>query len=388
VTDEGELVALSSESEFTVRPTKKTYDAIIGVTASSSASLLGGTNGSSITVATVGRALTKVSTENGPIAIGDYITSSSKAGIGMKAAASGMVVGRALQAFASSSPDKILIQLEPADHLDLADLASSTNAMIASSTGSMIGDITDKITATLASSTSFVGTIASAVQTNIEKMGNWVVDKLTAHIVYTDRVEAKVVAVFEGIEMTDHKTGQTYCVGLSDGSWSVDKGACAVGTTTPDVTPVIPVENASSSTQGTTTPIVNNNNGVNSGNIGTSTVSTSTASVNTATSTSGTSSNSGGSNSSTVGTSSPQGQGGTTNTGGDQTGTTTVQVTPVINAGVGTGGDSNTAAVGSTSSDNSGVVPATPVTPADPGPAAAPAAPATPAADSGTGSGQ
>jgi hypothetical protein len=50
-----------------------------------------------------GRVLTKVTTENGAIRIGDPLTSSSKPGIAMKATKSGWILGRAMQPFAQTT---------------------------------------------------------------------------------------------------------------------------------------------------------------------------------------------------------------------------------------------------------------------------------------------
>ena len=54
-------------------------------------------------IALVGRVPVKVSTESGPIKIGDRITSSSLAGVGMKATKDGVTVGIALESFDGSS---------------------------------------------------------------------------------------------------------------------------------------------------------------------------------------------------------------------------------------------------------------------------------------------
>jgi len=51
-----------------------------------------------------GRALVKVSLENGPIAVGDKITISKYPGVGMKATSSGYTLGTALRAFDESDP--------------------------------------------------------------------------------------------------------------------------------------------------------------------------------------------------------------------------------------------------------------------------------------------
>ena len=55
--------------------------------------------GRSVPVALVGRVPVKVNGENGPINVGDLITSSSTPGVGMRATRAGYVIGRALTAF-------------------------------------------------------------------------------------------------------------------------------------------------------------------------------------------------------------------------------------------------------------------------------------------------
>lgn len=64
-------------------------------------------------VALNGRVLTKVSTENGDIAPGDYITASSTPGVGMKATKAGEVIGRAMQSYSASGVGKILVFINP-----------------------------------------------------------------------------------------------------------------------------------------------------------------------------------------------------------------------------------------------------------------------------------
>ena len=51
----------------------------------------------------VGRVPVKVSTENGPISVGDYLTSSTTPGVAMKATKPGTVIGKALEAFPNTS---------------------------------------------------------------------------------------------------------------------------------------------------------------------------------------------------------------------------------------------------------------------------------------------
>src|SRR5579859_8179743 len=54
-----------------------------------------------------GKALVKVSTQNGPIKIGDFITTSTSKGIGQKATQNGYVIGSALEAWDASDSKTI-----------------------------------------------------------------------------------------------------------------------------------------------------------------------------------------------------------------------------------------------------------------------------------------
>jgi len=66
-------------------------------------------------IALTGRVLTKVNLENGSISVGDRITTSSVAGVGMKADTSGMVVGIALEPLDTLGADhqKIMVFVNP-----------------------------------------------------------------------------------------------------------------------------------------------------------------------------------------------------------------------------------------------------------------------------------
>jgi hypothetical protein len=156
------------------------------------------------------------------------------------------------------------------------DLASSTaNILLAgainptSSSSGFAGQDNNQAT-----STSFIGKIASAVQGLIQSTGNWIMDKFTARIAYIDRVEAKVAAVSQGLEMTDQATGALYCVVIRNGNWDKQPGACAsvaadqtststsvTSTTTTDAaTQAAVINNAITNNQ---TPITNQNSNSN-----------------------------------------------------------------------------------------------------------------------------
>ena len=76
-------------------------------------------------ILTSGKVRTNVSTINGNITAGDFLTSSEKAGIGQRADKNGYVLGTALESYESGSPDSIgkilvLINIHPAIGLGTA----------------------------------------------------------------------------------------------------------------------------------------------------------------------------------------------------------------------------------------------------------------------------
>ncbi len=83
-------------------------------------------------VALTGRVPVKVNDENGPIEAGDELTSSSTPGVAMKATQPGMVVGRALEAYAGTGQGKIL--------MFVATGYSASSAIGTDGTMSMFGD--------------------------------------------------------------------------------------------------------------------------------------------------------------------------------------------------------------------------------------------------------
>jgi len=105
----GDVVSVSNEKltlnghEITtrgvLRKSSGAYDKnILGAISTTPGLILGSYDpeGKSL-LALAGRTPVKVSAENGPIDIGDYLTSSSQPGIAMKATQPGMVIGRALE---------------------------------------------------------------------------------------------------------------------------------------------------------------------------------------------------------------------------------------------------------------------------------------------------
>ncbi|MBW7960197.1 hypothetical protein H3C65_01735 [Patescibacteria group bacterium] len=93
---DGQIVISTSKGNFLSR---QPYDSkVVGVVSSTSAIVFGeGGSASSYPVVTSGKVGVRVSAVNGDIKVGDLITTSSKAGLGMKATRTGYVVGTALE---------------------------------------------------------------------------------------------------------------------------------------------------------------------------------------------------------------------------------------------------------------------------------------------------
>jgi hypothetical protein len=96
----GIILSNSTTTRYGVRRSQGRYDEdIFGVVATSPRLIIGDEASTTVRVGMVGRLPAIVSLENGPIKIGDRITSSQIAGIGMRAGRPGVIVGRALEAF-------------------------------------------------------------------------------------------------------------------------------------------------------------------------------------------------------------------------------------------------------------------------------------------------
>jgi hypothetical protein len=93
----GEIVCAKKEGIFRC---DTPYDEnIVGVLGERPILVFGKKTTTSLPVISYGEALVKVSTQNGKIKRGDFITSSNKPGVGQKATESGFVLGKALQDF-------------------------------------------------------------------------------------------------------------------------------------------------------------------------------------------------------------------------------------------------------------------------------------------------
>ncbi len=114
-------VLVTGDTNRVLKKSSKQYEAdIIGVVSGAPALLFEGselklgsnpnrfTKGAKPPVALAGRVPVKVSLENGPIKVGDYLTSSLKSGVAMRATDPGMALGIALENYSGGGDGKVL----------------------------------------------------------------------------------------------------------------------------------------------------------------------------------------------------------------------------------------------------------------------------------------
>jgi trimeric autotransporter adhesin len=98
----GDLVALDNQNEKYVKKTLNKYDKnLLGVVSTTPGlTLSDGTESSNaVMIALAGRVPVKVTTENGVISAGDFLTSSSIPGVAMKATKAGNIIGQAITSY-------------------------------------------------------------------------------------------------------------------------------------------------------------------------------------------------------------------------------------------------------------------------------------------------
>ncbi|MFA6522049.1 MAG: hypothetical protein WCT24_00420 [Patescibacteria group bacterium] len=127
----GELVIFGSSNESVARSSGATYDQMIaGVVSTKPGFLAGENNPGDVPVALAGRVPTYVSGENGSIAPGDPLTSSTKPGYAMKATTAGPIVGYAMEAF-DGNTGVVIAFIRPSYYdgaTDLADAPAADNS--------------------------------------------------------------------------------------------------------------------------------------------------------------------------------------------------------------------------------------------------------------------
>jgi len=108
VLEAGDVVVFGGSNESVARSSEPASSGLAGIVSTRPGFLAGENKPNEYPIALAGRVPTKVSLENGPIKIGDPLTSSSRAGYAMKASDPGMIVGYALEPFDGEDSGKIV----------------------------------------------------------------------------------------------------------------------------------------------------------------------------------------------------------------------------------------------------------------------------------------
>ncbi|MFZ2202478.1 MAG: hypothetical protein WAV56_03715, partial [Microgenomates group bacterium] len=110
--EEGTVVSVEPAIRNGVRESTSAYDrSVVGIVSTKPGLVLGDNDGTGATnlVALSGRVPVKVTTENGPIRAGDYLTSSSIPGVAMKATKAGAIIGTAMMGFDGPGEGTVLV---------------------------------------------------------------------------------------------------------------------------------------------------------------------------------------------------------------------------------------------------------------------------------------
>ncbi|MEY4745368.1 MAG: hypothetical protein RL272_1313, partial [Candidatus Parcubacteria bacterium] len=116
----GDVVELDPAGDLMIRKTTgKAAAGTFGIVSTAPGVVLSGIDeatgkgdtSNGVNVALSGRVPVKVSMENGPIAVGDELTSSSAPGVAMRATENGMVIGRALDAASSNGTVRVFVEV-------------------------------------------------------------------------------------------------------------------------------------------------------------------------------------------------------------------------------------------------------------------------------------
>ncbi|MBI3331877.1 hypothetical protein HYZ99_02855, partial [Candidatus Peregrinibacteria bacterium] len=123
----GEIVSIDPSLSFGVRRTQPGDKSVLGVVSTKPGLLIGGGSPSGIPtpIALAGRVPVRVTTENGAIEHGDYLTISSQSGVAMKSLGVGPVIGQALEAWRGDGIGSVMVFVKNFEQSGFAVLSGS-----------------------------------------------------------------------------------------------------------------------------------------------------------------------------------------------------------------------------------------------------------------------
>ncbi len=181
----GDLVSIDiNERTYVTKSTGKNDATVIGVYSEKPALRLTQNDSTidgvrAIPVALAGRVPVKVTTENGEIKPGDYLTSSSIPGVAMKATKSGAIIGQAMSSYSEQGIGKVTVYIKSASYY--GSIADNFTAI-----GTTDSNFGNNILAQLAKQT--VSTDSQVVTDTLVAGLQIVTPQLTAHEVSVDTI--------------------------------------------------------------------------------------------------------------------------------------------------------------------------------------------------------
>ena len=246
-----------------------TSQTVIGVMSTAPGVLLGydmdnrANDSSTYPVALAGRVPVKVSLENGPIAIGDRISVSSIAGVGMKYVATSTssgqpTVGMALEPFDGWSPSTGSGQSEYSQIGKVLVFVNLGQPQIAAKGGT--GDLAEMTanTTSLNRDLNINGFSILNVKSISGMNGLWKIDEngnITAQSVNTQSLTIGG-GIASGVTIYDRTSGSPTCIYIEGGVIKTSSGACGATTNagTEAIIETAPAADSTNSPQATTTP--------------------------------------------------------------------------------------------------------------------------------------
>ncbi len=249
----GDVVSIDSSLKTGVQKSQSSYDNnVIGIISTNPGTLIGKIEKEGVSafpVALSGRVPVKVSTENGAIKVGDYLTTSSIAGVAMKATSAGTVIGQAISPF-SDKGTGVIVAFIKNTYYPGASLFSVNNLA-----DSGLSTLIDKIQSEnsvdpivvfgnkIASSTQFITSFASARIIAIRGY----FDEIFSKKIHTDQICLKKSDGLEvcvgGDDMQNLVDGKPITVPkiinkINNTSNVIDSSNIPVSSTTPVINPV------------------------------------------------------------------------------------------------------------------------------------------------------
>jgi len=217
--------------------------------------------GSPIVVGLAGRVPVRVNNENrSKLLRGDYITSSSVPGVGMKSTEPGMVIGKALTSFNSDTEGTVLVFIQNTYFDGVYDEDSTLDQIIdgVSAIGQTLSPSDSNDNRTVFADGSIADRFTHMVRRALEKLSNWYMDiVLWVREIKTDTLTIGDTDNPNGFTMFDTATGAPYCVMVTNGQLLSTSGACGSSTTAASVAggtteTTIPADRSSDTTDTTT----------------------------------------------------------------------------------------------------------------------------------------